>query len=71
MANALARQGRLDEAIPYYRRAQQLTTDSGPYNNLGLLFARQGKAVEATEQFRQAWRSSPIPNRRTPILAWP
>ena len=47
--NALARQGRLDEAITHFRRAQQLPIDAAPFNNLGSLFAQQGKLDEAID----------------------
>ncbi|HEX4143303.1 MAG TPA: tetratricopeptide repeat protein [Pirellulales bacterium] len=54
MANVLARQGRRDAAIVYYRRAQQHGADPLPYNNLGLLLAQQGRLREAVAQYRQA-----------------
>jgi tetratricopeptide (TPR) repeat protein len=59
LADALARQGRLDEATAYYRRAERNATDSSPFNNLGLLLSRQGKLDEAITQFHQALAIEP------------
>jgi len=59
LADALARRGELDQAIPYYRRAMEHATDYSPFNNLGLLLARQGKIDEATTLFRRAAETEP------------
>jgi len=59
LADGLARQGRIDEAIPHYRRAVELANDYHPFRELGLLLARQGKIEEATALFRQAVERDP------------
>jgi len=60
MGNALADQGRLDDAIKHYRRALQLNPALGhARNNLGIVLARQGSAHEALDQFQQALNSTP------------
>ncbi len=60
LADAFNRQGRRDEAIVYYRRAQQHATDSGPFNNLGAVLAQEGNLDEATALFRRAVEIEPI-----------
>jgi tetratricopeptide (TPR) repeat protein len=58
--NALADQGRMDEAIQHYRRAIELKPgDVEAYNNLGNRLAQQGKFPEAMEQYSRALRVKP------------
>jgi tetratricopeptide (TPR) repeat protein len=59
LADALVQQGRFDEAIAYYRRAEQHATDSSPFNNLGLLLAQLGRLDEAIAHFHQALAIEP------------
>ncbi|HEY1785535.1 MAG TPA: tetratricopeptide repeat protein, partial [Pirellulales bacterium] len=59
LAEALDRQGRRDEAIAYYQRAEQHATDCRPFNGLGALLAREGKLDEAVAHYRQALQISP------------
>ncbi|HEY1785534.1 MAG TPA: tetratricopeptide repeat protein [Pirellulales bacterium] len=59
LADALGRQGRLDQAIVHYRRATQFASDYHPFDELGLLLVRQGQIEEATELFRRAVEIDP------------
>jgi tetratricopeptide (TPR) repeat protein len=59
LADALARQGQIDQAIVHYRRAQQFATDYRPFSELGLVLVRQGKIDEATALFRRAVEIDP------------
>ncbi|HEX4145237.1 MAG TPA: tetratricopeptide repeat protein [Pirellulales bacterium] len=59
LADVLARQGRLETAIPHYRRAVQFATDARPFCELGLVLVRQGQLDEATALFRQAVEIDP------------
>ena len=57
LGNALADQGKLNEAIPHYREAIRLKDDFvGAHYNLGLALATQGKLDEAIAHFREAIR---------------
>ena len=53
LANALVRQGRREEAIALYQRAQSRRIDSWPFSNLGALLSWEEKWDEAIEQFSQ------------------
>jgi protein O-mannosyl-transferase len=54
LAGALAQNDRFDEAIAYYRRAEEHAVDAGALTGLGTLLLRQGKVDEAVAQLRQA-----------------
>jgi len=69
VADALAHQKRFDEAIPHYRRAQEYPSDSAPYNNLGSVYAQQGKLMEAVAEFRRAVEIEPSSFRAHANLA--
>jgi tetratricopeptide (TPR) repeat protein len=52
---ALARQGKLDEAVACFRRALELRPTSGTARgNLGLVLAKEGRLVEAVACYEQA-----------------
>ena len=56
-ADALAQQGRLDEAAAQFREAIQLIPDNAEAHcHLGMVLVRQGKFPEAREQFVHALR---------------
>ncbi len=59
LADALVRRDQLDEAIPHYRRAVELAVDYTPFNNFGLVMAKQNKAAEAIALFRRAVEIEP------------
>jgi len=59
LADALARQGRLDEAIVHFLRAEQHPVDSASFSNLGIVYARLGRFDEAIDQYRQALAMQP------------
>jgi protein O-mannosyl-transferase len=59
LADALVRRGQLDAAIPYFRQAIQHAVDYTPFNNLGLVMAKQDKASEAIALFRRAVEIEP------------
>jgi Flp pilus assembly protein TadD len=59
LADALAHQGRIEQAVPHYRRAQQFAVDSSPFNNLGLVMIQQHKLGEAIAEFRRAVQFEP------------
>ncbi|HEX4713338.1 MAG TPA: tetratricopeptide repeat protein, partial [Ktedonobacteraceae bacterium] len=57
---ALARQGKLPEAIQHFERALQLKPDyAEAYDNLGAALVRQGKLPEAIEQYERALQLKP------------
>ena len=56
----LARQGKLEEAIPRYQAALRVRPDLEEIHyNLGVAFALQGRLDEAAEQFRETLRILP------------
>jgi tetratricopeptide (TPR) repeat protein len=63
MGEALRGQGKISEAIEYYRKAlQQKLDDTIEYivhNNLGMALMKQGKMDEAIEHYREAIRLKP------------
>ena len=59
LAAALAAEHRVDEAIAFYRRAEQHAPDASPFNNLGVLLRGEGKSDEAIDQFRLAVATDP------------
>ena len=56
---ALAKQGKIDEAIAQYSRAAEIKPGPLPYNNLGGLFARQGKLDKAITYYTKALEVDP------------
>jgi tetratricopeptide (TPR) repeat protein len=57
---ALAREGKLDEAIFYYTEALQMDPDNAPaHNNLGVALARKGKFDDAIFHYSEALRIRP------------
>ena len=60
LGNALAGQGKLDEAIAEYREAIRLKPDYAlAHNNLGLILGLQGKLDESIAEHREAIRLEP------------
>jgi cytochrome c-type biogenesis protein CcmH/NrfG len=60
LANALADQGRLDEATVEIREVLRINPrDADGYYNLGNFLARQGKLGEAVDRFHEALRIQP------------
>ncbi len=60
LGNALAKQGRIDQAVEAYQQSLQLDPTFGPaYYNLGNLFVPQGKFAEAMRHYQQAVRILP------------
>jgi tetratricopeptide (TPR) repeat protein len=56
----LAERGRIDDAIPYFRRAVEIDPKFDEARaNLGNALAAQGKTAEAMEQYREAVRLKP------------
>ena len=63
---ALARQGKVDEAIARFRAAIRIKPNHGAaHNNLGLALEAQGKFDEAITEYRAAIRLQTTPNRIT------
>jgi len=57
---ALARQGKLVEAVEHYQTALRLKPDyAEAHNNAGSVLFRQGKLAEAIDHFQQALRINP------------
>ncbi|MEQ9146168.1 MAG: sulfotransferase [Parvibaculaceae bacterium] len=60
LANALRQQGRRDDALAAYNRAEELdATFAGTYVNRGTLHAEEGRAEEAIADFEKAIRCAP------------
>ena len=59
LGEALFRQGKIEEAISYYRRALQLRPDPYTCYDLGLALATQGHLDEAIRQYEEALRLKP------------
>ena len=60
LGNALARKGRLSEAISHYEKAVKLRPDYGdPYFNLGSVLFQQGRTDEAIAQWQKALATQP------------
>lgn len=60
MGNVRLQQGRLDEALSYYRRALDLNPGSSKANyNMGTALWRLGKTPEAIERYSRALRLNP------------
>ena len=60
LADAYAQQGKLDEAIQYFKKAIQDYPDSDRlYNNLGVVLAKQGKFAEAVPYHEKAIQLRP------------
>ena len=60
LGNALAEQGRLDDAIAHYSAALRVKPDlAKAHGNLGVILARQGKLEEAVAQYAEALRLNP------------
>jgi tetratricopeptide (TPR) repeat protein len=60
LAHALARQGRLDEAVAHYVAALRIKPDfAEAHGNLGLVLADQGKVGEAMHHYAEALRVRP------------
>lgn len=58
----LIKQGRLDDAIPWLKRAKEAPrydTPHFPFINMGRIFSNQGKIDEAIEEFKEALALSP------------
>lgn len=61
LATSFARQGRVDEATSYLRKAIRLkSNDEEMQSNLGVMLARQGRVDEAIAHFREALRINPV-----------
>jgi len=60
LANALARSGRLDEAIAQFQEALKQRPDVPEiHNNLGLALEMHGRTDEAIAEFREALKLNP------------
>ncbi len=60
LGNALARSGRVPEAIEQYQLALQLNSDyADAHTNLGIALVGSGRAPEAVEHYREALRLNP------------
>ena len=60
IAETLAEQGRLDEAIHEYREAIRLNPgDPGARNDLGGFFERKGRLKDAIAEYQEAIRVDP------------
>jgi Tfp pilus assembly protein PilF len=52
--------GQTDKAVAMYQQAIKIRPEAtGPYNNLGVIFQRQGKLQEAEKMFRKALELHP------------
>ena len=62
LAAKITRQGRLEEAVKFFREAVQLNPDYGQaYGNLGLTLSRLGRKSEAVEMFKREMARGPAP----------
>jgi protein O-mannosyl-transferase len=60
LGNALARQGKMQEAIAHYNQALQIKPDyAKAHNNLGVTLAGQAKMQEAIAHYNEALRINP------------
>jgi len=59
MGDALALQGKKDEAIAHFREAISIDNDYEAHNSLGLILVSQGKLDEAINQFRESIHVNP------------
>jgi Flp pilus assembly protein TadD len=60
LGNALAEQGRLDEALVHYYAALRVKPDlAKAHGNVGVILARQGKLAEAVAHYAEALRLNP------------
>jgi Flp pilus assembly protein TadD len=60
MGVALASQGKMEEAIGYYKKALQLErSDAITHNNIGIALAYTGRREEAVHHFREALKINP------------
>ena len=67
---ALEQQGKLNEALAEYRKAERLAPERYQvHNNLGNLLANMGKSKEALAEYQEALRITQMTRRRTTILA--
>ncbi len=61
LGNALAREGRFQEAVAEYRRALELEPESAStLENLGITYAKMGKIAEGIRYLRQAVAADPL-----------
>jgi len=60
LANALAQQGRLAEAIQHYEQTLEIKPDyAEAHNNLGLALAEEGKLAQAIQHYERALQLKP------------
>ena len=60
LGNALAKKGRLDDAIPQFQQSLRLKPDyAEAHNNLGFALVKKGQTDEAIRQYQQALRPNP------------
>ena len=58
--NSAKAAGRLDEAISFYRRSNELNSQYGPlHNNLGMALQLRGQIAEAIQEYQMAVQLSP------------
>ncbi len=54
LAHALEREGRLEEAVPWFEKRLQLEPSAGAHLELGMIYAKVGENDSAIEQLEQA-----------------
>ncbi len=60
LGHTLASQGKLEEAIPFHKKALQIENDDAvSRQNYGLTLIKQGQYSEAKKQLQKAWQRSP------------